>query len=83
MDSGQRIIQYHEPMKVNTLEWAFNHLGCDALVVDEDDAVSMKLIAYVTNKNYNDDLVHLQDHIPNSIIFKNLSESEVDSIDSV
>lgn len=77
----QGIKVLEQPEKVNTLEWAFEHIGCDALVVKDDSCNTMTILAYSTNVKFNKNLYELQKSNSNSIIFKNTDENEVNSID--
>lgn len=51
---GIKILDKHE--EVNTIEWAFNHLGCDALVVKDDSCRTMNIIAYALDTKFNKNL---------------------------
>lgn len=76
---GVRILE--QPEKVNTIEWAFEHIGCDALVVKDNSCTTMTILAYTLDNKFNADLYKLQQNYDNSIVFKNTDENEVNSID--
>lgn len=72
-----------KPMEVDTVDWAFEHLGCDALVVKDDKCSTMKILAYAIEPKYNTMLSVLQINDENSIIFKNTDKDEVIAVDCV
>jgi len=69
------------PIDIEPLEWAFEHLGCNALVVNNQPKDLMTVIAYASSPEANSELETLQGEIENSLIFRNFSESEVNSIE--
>ncbi len=71
----------NQPEKVNTLEWAFEHIGCDALVEKDDSCTTMTILAYALDNKSNENLYELLKKYECSIIFKNTDENEVNSID--
>lgn len=77
----QGIEKLENPMEVDTIDWAFAHLGCDALVVKDDNCGTMRILAYAVEPKYNAILRMLQTNNAGSIIFKNTDEDEVNAID--
>lgn len=43
----QGIKKLDRPLEVNTIDWAFQHLGCNALVIRDDEAVPATRSAYL------------------------------------
>lgn len=77
--AGIKVLE--RPETVDMIDWAFEHIGCNALIKKGSNAITMSIIAYATDKIFNHDLIDIQKKTPNSIIFKNVNENEVDSID--
>lgn len=77
----QGIKELDRPIEVNTIDWAFEHLGCNALVIRDDSCSTMRILAYAVEPRYNTMLNILQENDKNSIIFKNTDKDEVNSID--
>lgn len=79
----QGIEKLDKPLKVNTVDWAFEHLGCDALVLKDNQCSTMKILAYAVEPKYNSMLNALQMNDDSSVIFKNTNEDEVNAIDGI
>ncbi|MBD5452065.1 MAG: hypothetical protein HDR25_05445 [Lachnospiraceae bacterium] len=77
----QGIKTLEKPIEVNTIDWAFEHLGCDALIIKDDRCNTMSVLAYAIEPKYNKLLYDLLMHHDNSIIFKNTDKDEVNAID--
>lgn len=77
----QGIRELDKPLEVNTIDWAFEHLGCNALVIKDDSCNTMRILAYAVEPKYNTMLNTLLADDKNSIIFKNTDKDEVTSID--
>lgn len=77
----QGIEKLDKPLEVDTVDWAFEHLGCDALVIKDDTCSTMKILAYAVEPKYNIALNVLQRNNDNSIIFKNTDKDEVNAVD--
>lgn len=73
----QGIKELDRPLEVNTIDWAFEHLGCNALVIKDDSCSTMRILAYAIEPQYNTKLNILQVNNQNSIIFKNTDKDEV------
>lgn len=77
----QGIEKLEKPLEVNTIDWAFEHLGCDALVIKDNRCNTMSVLAYAIEPKYNIMLNDLQMDNDNSVIFKNTDKDEVNAID--
>lgn len=77
----QGIEKLNKPLEVNTVDWAFEHLGCDALVIKDNQCNTMQILAYAVEPKYNTMLNVLQMNDDNSVIFKNTDKDEVNAID--
>ena len=57
VDDMANIVKLDSPQKVNIMEWAVNHLNCDALIESgKGDVDNMYVVAYSLNAEGNQEL---------------------------
>ena len=73
------IIKCDPHKKVDVLDWAMEHLGCDALICKDSPVGKMIIVAYAESPEYNGALQQLLTE--KTTIFANMRPEEVNSID--
>lgn len=73
------IIKCNPHKKVDTMDWAATHIGCNALIEKELNIGEIVIVAYAESPEYNGTLQQLI--TSNTLIFQNVSEEDINSID--
>ena len=53
---SNNVVFLKNPIEVDSIEWGFSHINCDALYLDGKSYKTMRVVAYALNKQGNYEL---------------------------
>ena len=80
MNNKTLIVVLDEPIEVNYIEWAFTHIGCDAIFKDGSRNLKICIIAYSVCDEGNIELKKLYEKFKSYKYFRGVTKSMIESI---